>query len=302
MTSWTVKTRKKFDRLSLTWFTRSILFVSKLLPYSLGVRLGGLLGFLAFYVLPRDRERAISHLTSVFSEKGRSWIRRTAQRSFMHLGKAMLETMLLNPARLSRIADFKGYEDLRRAAGQARGVVFVTGHIGNWEILAAAVAAHYRVSVVAAPIEPEQVNDMIVQLRTSKGVRTILRDRPGASRELIRVFKENRVLGILIDQDTDVEGAFVDFMGRPAWTPTAAASMAIKFKAPVMFGYIRRDRDNRHTITIEGPLELIRTGDDEKDIIANTAMFTKKIEACILQNPEQWVWMHRRWRKQPCVS
>src|SRR3990172_2183687 len=183
MTSWTVKTRKKFDRLSLTWFTRSILFVSKLLPYGLGVRLGGLLGFLAFYVLPRDRERAISHLTSVFSEKGRSWIRRTAQRSFMHLGKAMLETMLLNPERLSRIADFKGYEDLRRAAGQARGVVFVTGHIGNWEILAAAVATHHRVSVVAAPIEPEQVNDMIVQLRTSKGVRTILRDRPGASRE-----------------------------------------------------------------------------------------------------------------------
>ncbi len=293
------QTKKKFDRLSLTWFSRSILFLSKLLPYGLGIRLGGLLGFLAYYVLPRDRNRALSHLTSVFSERGQMWIRRTARRSFMHLGKSMLEVMLLDPARLSRIVDFKGYENLRRAVERGRGVVVVTGHMGNWEILAAAVAAHYPVSVVAAPIEPEAVNNMVVQLRASKGVKTILRDRPGASKELIRVFRQNRVLGILIDQDTDVDGAFVDFMGRPAWTPTAAASMAIKFNAPVMFGHIRRVGNNRHTVTMEGPLDLIRTGDERKDIIANTAMLTKKIETCILQDPEQWVWMHRRWRRQP---
>jgi len=85
------------------------------------------------------------------------------------------------------------------------------------------VAARFPASVIAAPIEPEQVNEMIVGLRARMGLRTIVRGRPGASRELIRVFKENRILGILIDQDTDVESAFVDFMGRPAWTPTAAA-------------------------------------------------------------------------------
>ena len=131
------------------------------------------------------------------------------------------------------------------------------------------------------------------------GVRTILRSRAGAAKELIRVFRENRILGILIDQDTDVEGAFVDFMGKPAWTPTAAAQMAIKFGAPVVFGYVQRGSDNRHTVTIEGPLELTRTGNDKEDIRTNTAMFTKMIENAILQNPEQWVWMHRRWRRQP---
>ena len=178
-------------------------------------------------------------------------------------------------------------------------MIYVTGHIGNWELMGHAVRLGTPVSVIAAPIEPEQVNDMIVGLRASMGVRTILRSRPGASRELIRVFKENRVLGILIDQDTDVESAFVDFMGRPAWTPTAAASMALKFGAPVIFGYVQRGKDNRHTITIEGPLELIHSGDPNMDIIANTAMLTKKIEDAIRQNPEQWVWMHRRWRRQP---
>jgi len=299
MSNRAVKMRKWLRRQSLKWMARLIRFCARILPYRFGVWSGGMLGAIAFYVLPRERKRALQHLTLIFHEKGDAWVRRTARRSFMHLGKALIEFMLMNTERLTRLVDIQGEENFRNAIARGRGVVFVTGHIGNWEILAGAVALRYSASVVAAPIEPVEVNDMIVDLRASLGVRTILRGKPGASRELIRVFKENRILGILIDQDTDVESAFVDFMGRPAWTPTAAASMALKFGAPVLFGYVRRGKNNRHTITAEGPLDLMRTGDDEKDIIANTAMFTKKIEACVLENPEQWVWMHRRWRRQP---
>ena len=164
---------------------------------------------------------------------------------------------------------------------------------------AAAIAAHYAVSVVAAPIEPEAVNAQIVDLRSRLRVKTILRNRPGAAKELIRVFRENRTLGILIDQDTEVEGTFVEFFGRKAWTPTAAAQMAIKFHAPVLFGYIHRGPDDRHRIVIEGPIELIRTGDHGEDIKINTARFTTMIEQAIRMHPEQWVWMHRRWRRQP---
>ena len=294
-----VKTRKWLRRLSLKWTARLIRLRARLLPYRFGVWSGGLLGTVAFYVLPRERKRALQHLRLVFHEKGDVWVRHTARRCFIHLGKALLELMLMNKERLARFVNIQGEENLQNAVAQGKGVVFVTGHIGNWELLAGAVALTYPASVVAAPIEPEEVNDMIVGLRAGMDVRTILRGKPGASRELIRVFKENRILGILIDQDTDVESVFVDFMGRPAWTPTAAASMALRFGAPLLFGYIRRGENNRHTITVEGPLDLMRTGDDEKDIIANTAMLTKKIESCILENPEQWVWMHRRWRRQP---
>ena len=217
----------------------------------------------------------------------------------MHLGKGLLEIMLMTPRRLEEVIDLRGEENLRAAIGMGKGVIYVTGHIGNWEIMGHAVSARYNLSVIAAPIEPEQVNNMIVELRAGMGVKTILRGRPGASRELVRVFKENRIMGILIDQDTDVESTFVDFMGRPAWTPTAAASMAQKFGAPVIFGYVHRDRNNRHTMTVEGPLKLVRTDNSEKDIIANTAMLTKMIESAIRKNPAQWVWMHRRWRRQP---
>jgi KDO2-lipid IV(A) lauroyltransferase len=291
--------RKKISRLSLIWLTRLVKSFSLLVPYRFGVWAGGVLGFIAYYLLPRERKRALAHLTLAFEEKGRPWIRRTARGCFVHLGKALLEIMLMTPRRLARVVDFQGEENLRAAMKQGKGAVYVTGHIGNWELMGHAVATRFPLSVVAAPIEPEQVNDMIVSLRAGMGVRTILRGRPGASRELVRIFKENRILGLLIDQDTDVESAFVDFMGRPAWSPTAAASMAIKFGAPVIYGYIRRNRDNRHTITIEGPLDLVNTGDIKQDVVTNTALLTKKIEASIRNNPEQWVWMHRRWRRQP---
>ena len=299
MSSWPTRARKALSRRFLVLFTRTISFCARMIPYRLAVAAGGQLGFFAYYLLSRERNRAIAHLSSVFPERGAAWARQVAHRTFSHLGKSLLEAMAINPGRLRSDITFRGFEHLEAALGQGKGLVFVTGHIGNWEIMAAAVAAKYPVSVVAAPIEPEPVNDMIVRLRASRGVRTILRSRAGAAKELIRVFRENRILGILIDQDTDVDGAFVDFMGRPAWTPTAAAQMAIKFGAPVVFGYVQRGSDNRHTITIEGPLKLIQTGDSEEDIRTNTAMFTKKIENAILQNPEQWVWMHRRWRRQP---
>jgi KDO2-lipid IV(A) lauroyltransferase len=299
MSELALKARKWIRRLSLIWLTRLVRLLSLLVPYHAGVWAGGRLGFIAYYLLPRERKRALAHLALAFPQKNSSWIRQTARGCFVHLGKCLLEVMLMTPRRLEQVIEFRGEEVLRTAVGMGKGVIYVTGHIGNWEIMGHAVATRYNLSVIAAPIEPEQVNDMIVELRAGMGVRTILRSRPGASRELVRVFKENRIMGILIDQDTDVESAFVDFMARPAWTPTAAASMALKFGAPVIFGYVHRNRDNRHTITIEGPLELLNTGDREKDVIANTAMLTKKIENAILRNPEQWVWMHRRWRRQP---
>jgi KDO2-lipid IV(A) lauroyltransferase len=299
MTRLVTRVRKRLSRASLVVLTSVIRSLSSLIPYRIAVALGGVVGFLSFYLIPRDRERAIDHLARCFPERDRRWVERTARGSFVHLGKALLELMKVGPKDLSRVVEFSGREKLDAALSQGKGVVYMTGHIGNWELMGAAVAAHGPLSVVAAPIEPEAVNDQIVGLRARLGVKTILRSKPGAAKELIRVFRENRILGILIDQDTDVEGAFVPFFGAPAWTPTAAAQMAIKFGAAVVFGFIRRGPGGRHRITIEGPLDLTRTGNDEEDIRINTARFTALIEQAIRECPEQWVWMHRRWRRQP---
>ncbi len=299
MRPWAVKAKKKADRAAVLWSVRLVLLLAKLMPFRTGIRAGGFLGALCYYILRRERRRAVENLAAVFPGKGKDWVRRTARANFVHLGKSLIEMILITPDRLLEVARVEGRENIERAVALGKGTVWFTGHIGNWELSGAVIAQTKPVSVVAAPLEPEPLNDLIVKMRNKVGMRVILRGRPNASRELIRVFKENRMLGVLIDQDTDVDGVFVDFMGRPAWTPTAAASMALKFGAPVLFGSDRREQDGRHTITVEGPIELIRTGDDVKDIAANTAMFTKKIEETIMKNPEQWVWMHRRWRRQP---
>jgi len=299
MTDTLLHMRKRLSECSLIGIARCTRAFSAIVPYRLGIAAGALFGHVCYYVLVRERRRVIEHLALAYADKDNSWIRNTAQRCFIHLGKSLFEVMLASPRNVSRRIEVIGTENLRNALKRGKGVIFVTGHIGNWEILGGAIAAIHSLSVVAAPIVPEKLNAMVVGLRRRIGIRTILRGRPGAAKELIRVFKENRILGLLIDQDTDVESAFVDFMGKPAWTPTAAASMALKFDAPVVFGYIQRMPDNTHKAIIEGPLILKRTDNMDRDIIENTAMLTIKIESCINKVPEQWVWMHRRWRRQP---
>lgn len=299
MSSWTRNMRKRFSRITLSVIAGILDRGAHLVPYRIAVAAGGAIGYISYYVLPRERKRALSNLQRVFPERSERWTRTTALRTFVHLGKSLLEVLAIDPQRVRSVVTCKGFENLESALKQGKGVVYVTAHIGNWELMAGAVSQKYPVSGVAVAIEPEPLNDLLLRLRTKMGIRTIVRNRPGAAKELIRVFRENRALGILMDQDTDVESVFVDFMGRLAWTPTGAAQMAIKFNAPVVFGYIRREKDDHHTVFIEGPLELVRTGNDEEDIRTNTAMFTKMIENAILQNPEQWVWMHRRWRRQP---
>jgi KDO2-lipid IV(A) lauroyltransferase len=299
MKQWFRKAKKRLDRALLIILPRCLHALAGALPSRLLIWAGGLLGRISYALIARDRNRAIENLSRVFPERGAAWVRRTARSTFVHLGTSLMETLTARPQHLESFVTLRGMENLQTALAQGKGVVYVTGHIGNWEIMAAAVSQHHPVSVIAAPIDPEPLNEMIVDLRARLGIQTIVRSRPGAARDLIRVFRENRILGILIDQDTDVEGAFVDFLGRPAWTPTAAVQMSLKFGAPVVFGYIHRERTGRHTVTIEGPLELTWTGNANEDLRSNTAMLTKRIEQAILLHPEQWVWMHRRWRRQP---
>ncbi|MDA8100539.1 MAG: lysophospholipid acyltransferase family protein [Nitrospiraceae bacterium] len=300
MKPWLTRARKRLSRVTIVVLVRCFQTLARIFPYRAAVACGSAFGWLTYHLLPRERGRALQHLTAVFPGRGASWAKRTGVRTFMHLGRGLMEVLAMTPSRIGKVVRIEGLERLEEALSLGKGVVYVTGHIGNWELMAGAVASRKMpVSVIAAPIKPESVNDLILELRAGLGVKTIVRSRPGAAKEMIRVFRENRIIGILIDQDTDVDGAFVDFLGKPAWTPTAAAQMAAKFGAPVMFGYITRNSNGTHTVKIEGPLHLVQTGADAKDITDNTAMLTKKIEEAVLREPEQWVWMHRRWRRQP---
>lgn len=286
---------------------RAILAIIRTLPVRSGVRLGAGVGTAAYYILWPDRRRALKHLAIAFAaEKTEAERRRIARASFAHLGMCFIEF-----ANFGRMKDRLGsYVELSDRAvidaclARGKGLIWVTGHLGNWEILASYMGCqeHFKVNAVSRSAYDRRMQDLLVRLRAENGVRSIERGDPRATRELIGVFRRNEVLAMLIDQDTRVQGVFVDFFGRPAWTPVAAAALAYKMDASVLVGFIERLAGFRHRITVSKPIDLPRTGDPQEDLRLATAEFTRRIEAQIRRVPEQWVWMHRRWKRKPEAS
>jgi KDO2-lipid IV(A) lauroyltransferase len=177
--------------------------------------------------------------------------------------------------------------------GAGRGVLIVTGHCGNWELLAAAINCRgLGMRVVARALDEPELQDLLVAFRRRFGSESIERGRPGAARELLRALREG-ALGMLIDQDTRVDGVWVPFFGRPAYTPVGAAKVALRPGVAAVPTFIERRPDGTHLARFLPPLDL------PPDETEATAAMTRAIEAQIRRRPEQWVWMHRRWRRQP---
>jgi KDO2-lipid IV(A) lauroyltransferase len=195
---------------------------------------------------------------------------------------------------LDRRVALEGWEHVEAGRGAGRPVLILTGHCGNWELLAATLNRRgLGMAVVARELDDPLQQESLLRFRARFGTRTIVRGRPGAARELLRAVRTGGGLGMLIDQDTRVEGVFVDFFGRPAWTPIGAADLALRFRATVLPTFIERRPDGDHRATIHPPLDL------PADPAAATQAMTATIEAQVRRVPGQWVWMHRRWRRQP---
>jgi len=283
---------------------RLVLGLLGLLPVGAALALGRGAGNLAYYVLWPERRKALRHLEMAFgSEKSEAERRRIARKSFQHLAVNFVELAGFHKMRdrLDTYVELEDRSGIDRCLARGKGLIWVTGHLGNWEILAAYFARHqhYKVNAISRRAYDRRMQEVLVGIRAENGVRTIERGDARSTRDIIRAFRQNEVLAMLIDQDTKVQGVFVDFFGRPAHTPVAAASLAYRMEAPVLVGFIERLPDGRHRITYSGPVDLPRTGDPEADQRLATAEFTRRIEAQIRRVPEQWVWMHRRWRRRP---
>ena len=309
-----MRTGQRIIRLAIVWAVALLQALAGVLPWRLGVALGGRVGWLAFAALPGARRRALAHLAIAFPDgAGDSSVtldrclaadhRAIARRSFVNLGRSAFEVLMLSRRShppIERLCAIEGEERLKAALAAGRGVIFLTGHLGNWELMAALVTRRgYPASVVATPVYDPRLDRRLVDARARHGVHTISRGSPSAARHLLSGLRRNAILGMLIDQDTDVDGVFVPFFGRPAYTPAGPAALALKTGAPVIFGFILREGAFRHRLILQGPVELIRTGDPALDIRENTARFTREIERFIRSHPDHWVWMHNRWKRQP---
>ena len=201
-------------------------------------------------------------------------------------------------SQLSRIVTFEGGEYIARALAEGNGAIILTGHFGNWELLAASIVAEgYTLRPLARRLRSKRLNALLNAYRERAGYTGI--DRDGGIRGALRCLKQNELLGILADVDTKIDGVFVDFFGRPAYTPYSPVAIALKTRAPILPTFIIRQPDDSHRVIVEPPLALEQSGDKQHDFVVNTQKFTKVIESYVRLYPEQWVWMHERWKTQP---
>jgi KDO2-lipid IV(A) lauroyltransferase len=187
---------------------------------------------------------------------------------------------------------------LRAAHAEGKGVILVTGHIGSWELFARRIAALGLPSAtVAKETQDPRLTKLLEDSRAGAGVKVFWRGSAMSAREMLRFLRAGGMLGILIDQDTKVGGYFVPFFGRPAFTPRAAGDLAVRTGAAMVFGCAHRVGPSSHRAVVRR-IDPPRSGDRDQDSLALTAEATRIIESEIRAHPEEWVWMHPRWKTQ----
>ena len=278
---------------------RSFFAISLLFSFRAYSAFGAFFGFAGFYLSPKLRKIALKNLSNAFPEYGTGRIYDIARACFVNQGRNLFELFTfysLDAEKISSLISFPDRANLDEALKRGRGVLYVTAHFGNWELMGAGLSIMgYPINVIARKIYLEHLNDLLVKLRNKVGMKVILRSDESSARDILKALKNNEVIGVLIDQDTSVKGVFVDFFGKSAYTTSGLAAIALRSSATVVGGFLIRQK-GRHLLRVSHPVELKITGDKNTDILVNTQMFTKMVEDIIREYPEQWVWMHRRWK------
>ena len=273
------------------------------IPVSLRRRLFIGLARLFYCFVPRQRMIALHNLRQAFPEKTDGEILKIARGVYRTLGIVAAEFFDLpkfTSKNVREIVETEGVENCERALAKGKGVLLFSAHFGNWELEAAAVALLVKPAVVIyRPLDSPLLDSLVSRVRSASGNKPLPKEN--AMRAMIRTLHKNGMLGILIDQNTDwYEGVFVNYFGRPACTTSGLAHLALHSGAPVLPAYLIRLSEGRYRLVIEPALEIIDTGDREADVIANTQRFTKVIEDVVRKYPEQWLWVHQRWKTQLC--
>lgn len=276
------------------------------LPSSMAYSIGEGLGELLYRCDRKHRSIAQENLCLAFrGELSSREIADLARLTFVNLGRTVVETcriLKIDRDNFEQFIRIEGYEHFQEAKRRGKGIMYITAHLGSWELLPLASALMGEpLSIVTRPLDNPYLDRAITRLRTAWGTRVLPKKlvMPALMQALFR----GESIGILIDQNiTWKEGVFVDFFGRPACTALAPALLALRTDASVLPAAIVRCGRDRHTILVEKEIPLIRTGRLKADVVANTASFTKAIEGLVRKEPSQWFWVHRRWKTQPRVE
>lgn len=273
----------------------------RLLPLQLALRLGSALGTLIYFVQPQRRSKARENLRRAFPEKNEEECRLLLRENFRQLGISAVEMLRLDlyrdPQTLKEFFTLTGIEHVQEALAGGHGCFLLTGHVGFWEAGSILMPQHgIPTDAIYKKMKNPYVEKRIMALRESAGARWI--EKNHAARKILRSLKENRAVAVLIDQRVSpLEGVLVNFFNRPVIATPIIALMAIKQGAPIIPIFSWRRPDNHYEI-IFAPMITFPQEENPAPatVIAATQLLTEKIEAAVRRAPEQWFWVHDRWR------
>lgn len=295
--------RKEIKYATIYWAARFFIFIANVVPRGLWLGFCGMLGRGAYHFFKQYRQLSITHLEMAFGkEKTPAEIERMSKDMFVMLGKNGGETIrAIHVETLQDMEKFMvvhGWENAEKPKVEGRGVIFLPNHMGAFELMVTYVSLRgFKPMVIGTPLKDPRLNKLMVNYRNAHGAIPV--ERGKETFRLIKGLKQGGSTAVLIDQDTKVKSRFVNFFGIPAATPIGATVLAMKTGGAVIPSYIYLGEDNLQHMTVLPEITLDISGDEETDLVRNTQKFTDYIEKVVREHPEQWVWMHERWKTKP---
>ncbi len=281
---------------------RLLLVTFRLLPVRAAVSLGGWLApFFAAFV-GRLRRVGRRNLSLAFPDLSDGERDRLLDGTFANLGRqfGIFSHFSDSPEQLKKIVRSEGFEHLEAAQALGRGVILFTGHLGGWELSSFAQSLYgYPLSFLVRRIDNPKIEALVDRERQCLGNRTI--DKRSAAREMLQILQRKETLGILVDLNMiGREGIFVDFFGVPAATTFVVAKLALRTGAPILPAFAPWDHERQQFALELGPaLEFEVSGNEEEDVRGVTQAYTRVVEDYARRYPDQWLWIHRRWKTRP---
>jgi len=284
-------------------FVRIFAIFIQMMDVNTSLRLACQLGKGLYAIYGRGRQRAIDHLRASFPEKDQAWLERTACRSFEHIVMLAFDVIHnsrhFTPSTWHRYIEMDDMSPALKLLMRGRGIIMVTGHYGNFEVSGVAMGTFgLETYSIARPLDNRFLNDYLLKARQRQG--QIIIDKKGATDQMLEILQSGASLGFIADQDAGRKGMFVDFFGRKASTYKSIGLLAMEFNLPVVIGYCRRiNNQYRFKLGITKILSPSDGQDKDHPLLWITQEYTRAIEEMVREEPEQYWWVHRRWKHQP---
>jgi KDO2-lipid IV(A) lauroyltransferase len=284
------------------YFSRSLIWVLNIFPRRTAIWVGASVGKLAWRLIDRDRQRVHDNLQLAYGDRFSFAQREEIGRNFfINSGKNLVDVVRFRRhfEELRSQVTIEGLEYFEAAYRRGKGIFGVTGHLGNFELLAAYMQSlGYDCAVIGREMYDRRLDELLVKNRESVGLLNIATtDSP---KRIIEWLRKGRVIGVLIDIDSmRVRSEFVPFFGRPANTPIGQSIIAVKTGAALLPIVCVRTTEDRYKVIVRPEIEFARTGDTEKDAYTATLLCTKALEGLIDSYRDQWIWIHTRWNTTP---